>query len=44
MIGYKAKELTKTVYDPKVFSDQKILDLGQEAAASGYRGGLCRRG
>lgn len=42
VIGYKAKEFTKTVYDPKVFSDQKILDLGQQAAASGYRGALSK--
>ncbi len=26
----------KTIYDPNVFSDQKILELGQEAARSGY--------
>lgn len=42
VIGYKAKEFTKTVYDPKIFSDQKILDLGQQAAASGYRGALSK--
>ncbi|UUD65964.1 CdiA family toxin C-terminal domain-containing protein [Pseudomonas seleniipraecipitans] len=38
VIGYKAKEFTKTVYDPKVFSDQGkgdgfILLLMQQKAA-----------
>jgi len=42
VIGYKAKEFTKTVYDPKIFSDQKILDLGQQAAASGYKDALSK--
>ena len=32
----KDKVLDKTVYDPKVFTDQKIVELGQEAAAKGY--------
>ncbi|QNA88417.1 RHS repeat protein [Massilia sp. Dwa41.01b] len=27
---------TKTVYDPNVFPDQKIFDLGRKAAADGY--------
>ncbi|WP_207627290.1 CdiA family toxin C-terminal domain-containing protein [Photorhabdus tasmaniensis] len=34
--GHKAQVLTKTVYDPKVFSDQKMLELGQQAASKGY--------
>ena len=34
---YKATPETKTIYDPKIFSDQKILELGQQAAASGYK-------
>lgn len=34
---FKEKPFVKTVYDPKVFSDQKILDLGQQAASSGYK-------
>jgi Bacterial EndoU nuclease len=34
--GYKSETFRKTVYDPKLFSDQKILDLGQQAAAKGY--------
>ncbi|WP_309509019.1 CdiA family toxin C-terminal domain-containing protein [Pseudomonas mosselii] len=42
VVGYKAKEFTKTVYDPKIFSDQKILDLGQQAAASGYKDALSK--
>lgn len=39
--GFKNKVFTKTVYDPKVFTDQKMLDLGQQAAASGYKNALC---
>ncbi|WP_338803386.1 hemagglutinin repeat-containing protein [Xenorhabdus griffiniae] len=35
--GYKKEILEKTVYDPKVFSDQKMVELGQKAAANGYR-------
>ncbi|WP_139348279.1 CdiA family toxin C-terminal domain-containing protein, partial [Dickeya dadantii] len=38
--GYKAAELPKTIYDPKVFSDQKMLELGQEAAANGYEAAM----
>ncbi|MCO6540640.1 MAG: RHS domain-containing protein, partial [Gilliamella sp.] len=37
MIGYKAEIKTKTIYDPKIFTDQKILDLGQQAAVKGYK-------
>ncbi|MCA6222764.1 CdiA family toxin C-terminal domain-containing protein [Photorhabdus sp. UCH-936] len=37
VIGYKSEVKTKTVYDPKVFTDQKILDLGQQAATKGYK-------
>ena len=33
---YKADVLEKTVYDPKIFTDTKILELGQRAAADGY--------
>ncbi|AWH87794.1 CdiA family toxin C-terminal domain-containing protein [Limnobaculum parvum] len=40
IVGYKEKPLTKTIYDPKVFSDQKILDLGQQAAAKGYKSAM----
>lgn len=36
IVGFKDKVFPKTVYDPKMFSDQKIIDLGQQAAASGY--------
>ncbi|WP_273802047.1 VENN motif pre-toxin domain-containing protein [Proteus vulgaris] len=35
--GYKNEVFEKTVYDPKFFSDQKILDLGQKASAKGYK-------
>ncbi|BDH46948.1 hypothetical protein TUM12370_29920 [Salmonella enterica subsp. enterica serovar Choleraesuis] len=34
---YKAAPETKTIYDPKVFSDEKILKLGQQAAANGFK-------
>ncbi|MDC9622851.1 hemagglutinin repeat-containing protein [Xenorhabdus sp. XENO-7] len=34
--GHKAQVLTKTVYDPKIFTDQKMLELGQQAASKGY--------
>ncbi|MFJ2711081.1 CdiA family toxin C-terminal domain-containing protein [Pseudomonas sp. NPDC087346] len=37
VVGYKDKVFPKTVYDPKVFTDQKILDLGQRAASGGYK-------
>jgi filamentous hemagglutinin len=37
VIGYKKEVLENTIYDPKVFSDEKILKLGQQAAASGYK-------
>lgn len=33
---YKGQTFTKTVYDPSVISDSKIVQLGQEAAAKGY--------
>ncbi|MBS9431562.1 hypothetical protein EAE92_02785 [Photorhabdus hainanensis] len=35
--GYKATEFPKTIYDPKVHSDQKMLELGQKAATIGYK-------
>lgn len=34
--GYKSQVFIKTVYDPKVLSDQKMLELGQQAVSSGY--------
>lgn len=40
MTGSKTEVFTKTVYDPKVFTDSKILDLGQQAAASGYNSAI----
>ncbi len=40
VVGFKNNVFTKTVYDPKVFTDQKMLDLGQQAAASGYKNAL----
>uniref|UniRef100_UPI00234BCA9F CdiA family toxin C-terminal domain-containing protein n=1 Tax=Providencia sp. PROV141 TaxID=2949851 RepID=UPI00234BCA9F len=40
--GNGAEPFKKTVYDPKVYSDQKILDLGQQAAANGYRDAIVK--
>uniref|UniRef100_UPI001EF60BE9 CdiA family toxin C-terminal domain-containing protein n=1 Tax=Snodgrassella gandavensis TaxID=2946698 RepID=UPI001EF60BE9 len=37
VIGYKAEVKTKTIYDPKIFTDQKMLDLGQQVAMKGYK-------
>ncbi|WMY92738.1 CdiA family toxin C-terminal domain-containing protein [Snodgrassella communis] len=34
--GNGSRPFEKTVYDPKIFTDQKILDLGQKAAIKGY--------
>ena len=36
-IGYKAEVFNKTVYDPRIFSDSRIVELGQQAAAKGYK-------
>lgn len=38
--GYKAAELPKTIYDPNVFTDSKMLELGQQAAANGYEAAM----
>ncbi|MBL0868663.1 hypothetical protein G5647_19745 [Pectobacterium carotovorum] len=35
--SYKATPEIKTIYDPKVFSDQKILEIGNLAAANAYK-------
>jgi len=37
IVGYKNEVLEKTIYDPKIFSDEKILQSGQQAAANGYK-------
>ncbi|CAK6490115.1 tRNA nuclease CdiA [Pantoea sp. Nvir] len=37
IVGYKNDVLEKTIYDPKKITDEKILQLGQQAAASGYK-------
>jgi len=42
IVGYKAAELPKTIYDPKIFTDEKILQLGQEAAANGYKSAMAK--
>lgn len=34
--GNGSKPFEKTVYDPKIFTDQKMLDLGQQASIKGY--------
>ncbi|MEQ9845795.1 DUF637 domain-containing protein [Pectobacterium brasiliense] len=40
VIGYKTEIFEKTVYDPKIFSDKRILELGQQAAALGYKNAI----
>ena len=40
IVGYRAEVLEKTVYDPKVYSDKKILELGQQAAKDGYQAAM----
>ncbi|MBI8010634.1 EndoU domain-containing protein, partial [Pseudomonas aeruginosa] len=42
IVGFKDKTFPKTVYDPKIFTDQGILDLGQQAAAGGYKDALSK--
>lgn len=34
--GNGSKPFEKTIYDPTIFTDEKMLQLGQQAAASGY--------
>lgn len=34
---YKPSPEKKTIYDPKIYTDKVMLDLGQEAAVKGYR-------
>ncbi|MCG9683645.1 DUF637 domain-containing protein [Vibrio sp. Isolate23] len=38
--GYKKELFEKTIYDPRVFSNNKIMELGQAAAAKGYSDAL----
>lgn len=33
---FKAQSLTKTVYDPKVYTDDQIFKLGKQAADKGF--------
>lgn len=42
VVGFKNNVFTKTVYDPKIYTDQKMLDLGQRAAASAYKDALSK--
>lgn len=35
--GNGSEPFKKTIYDPKIFTDEKMLELGQQAAASGYK-------
>ncbi|WP_181150300.1 CdiA family toxin C-terminal domain-containing protein [Photorhabdus hindustanensis] len=36
-MGPDLQPFVKTIYDPKIHSDKKMLELGQQAAASGYK-------
>ncbi|MCT9979473.1 CdiA family toxin C-terminal domain-containing protein [Acinetobacter sp. I-MWF] len=40
--GNGSKPFEKTVYDPKIFTDQKMLELGQKAAAKGYKQAIAK--
>lgn len=42
VVGFKNNVFTKTVYVPKIFTDQKVFDLGQQAAASAYKDALSK--
>lgn len=42
--GNGSKPFEKTIYDPKVFTDQKMLELGQQAAANGYKAAMAAPG
>lgn len=37
---YRVASDPKTVYDPKVWSDDDMLSMAQQAAANGYEKGL----
>ncbi|EOI7706839.1 CdiA family toxin C-terminal domain-containing protein [Providencia vermicola] len=41
--GNGAEPFKKTVYDPKIYTDQKMLDLGQQAAAKGYKDAMASK-
>ncbi|EPM0392535.1 CdiA family toxin C-terminal domain-containing protein [Proteus mirabilis] len=41
--GNGAQPFKKAIYDPKIFSDQKILELGQKAAANEYKNALDKK-
>ena len=40
---YKPSPEKKTIYDPKIYTDKVMLDLGQEAAVKGYREALLNK-
>lgn len=40
--GYKPNPEKKTIYDPKIFTDKKMLDLGQQAAIVGYKDAIAK--
>ncbi|BCQ36926.1 hypothetical protein ERHA53_42690 [Erwinia rhapontici] len=40
--GYKPNPEKKTIYDPKIFTDKKMLDLGQQAAMVGYEDAIAK--
>ncbi|WP_445374988.1 CdiA family toxin C-terminal domain-containing protein [Photorhabdus tasmaniensis] len=40
--GNGSKPFEKTIYDPKIFTDKKMLELGQQAATSGYKQAIAR--
>ncbi len=38
--GNGSEPFKKTIYDPQIFTDRKMLELGQEAAANGYEAAI----
>lgn len=40
--GNGSKPFEKIIYDPKIFTDRKMLELGQQAAVSGYKQAIAR--
>lgn len=45
IIGLKnngAEPFKKTIYDPAIFTDEKMLQLGQDAAARGYKDAIAK--
>lgn len=44
IIGYREVKEAKTVYNPTKYSDEKMLNMAQQAAAKGYRDNYIKLG